>query len=250
MPSRSPTLSEVFQTAIDSALDSVHTAIPAKVTRYNASKQQADVQPLIKQAYEDEFGDRQVASLPVVTNCPVQFPGGGGFTLIYPLSEGDTGLLVFSQASIDKWLSTGGTVDPDIDHRHALTDGIFIPGVNPFSSPRSDGPSDKMIVGRDNNSVQIQIGPFAIKLGQNATDAVIKGTAFNTTVASPLVVATGIMGTATGTASGAVGSATTVPQLVSALGPWLTAFSTYLTAITTLFGTAFPLTLSTITKTQ
>lgn len=234
MASRSPTLAEVLQTSIQTSLESVHTAIPAKVTRYNASLQQADVQPLIKQAYEDEFGERQVASLPVVSNCPVQFPGGGGFTLIYPLSEGDTGLLVFSQASLDKWLSTGGTVDPDIDHRHNLSDGIFIPGVNPFSSPRITTSPTNIVLGQDIGN-QIHVGATGISLGAGATEPVIKGATFTLSVIGGLIAATTALGTAT-TAPGVIDAV-----LATAIQTYAAAAVTALNLITT--------SLSTIVKT-
>src|SRR6266702_894931 len=102
---RTPTLGEVIRDGIGSALESVHTAIPASVTKYDAATQKADVQPLVKMAYEDEDGNRQAVNLPVVTSCPVQFPGGAGLTIVFPIAVGDTGLLVFSEASLDKWLN-------------------------------------------------------------------------------------------------------------------------------------------------
>lgn len=149
-----PTLAEVLRSAIASALENVHTAIPGRVTRYDAGKQQADVQPLLKIAFEDEDGNRVSESLPVVRNCPVQFGGGGGLTITFPVAVGDTGLLVFSEASLDKWLEGDGReVDPDLDLRMSLTDGIFIPGVKPFGASRAV-PSGVIAIGRDGGEFQ------------------------------------------------------------------------------------------------
>lgn len=132
MTIRSPSLADVISTGIDSALENVHTALPGCVTKYDAAKCLVDVQPLLKAYHTDEFGERQVTSLPVVTNCPVQFPSGSGLSITFPLSPGDTGLLILAEGSLDKWLAgSGGEVDPEFDTRFSLTDGIFIPGVSP-----------------------------------------------------------------------------------------------------------------------
>lgn len=148
-------MAEVLRDSMAEALEDVHTAMPVRVTRYDAAKQQADVQPLIKVAHLDETGERVPATLPTIRNCPVQFPGGGGFVLIYPLAVGDTGLLIFSEASLDKWLSgAGAEVDPDIDLRHHLTDGIFIPGVRPFGAARGSHDDGAMLVGVDGGAFQ------------------------------------------------------------------------------------------------
>lgn len=132
--SRTPPLSEVLDRLRSNAVAEVRVSVPAKVVRYDASKRQCDAQPLVKEAYTDEDGDRQVMDLPVCVNCPVQFPSGGGLSITYPLTVGDTGMLVFSDVSLDLWLAKGGTVDPVDDHRHSLSDAVFIPGVFPFVS--------------------------------------------------------------------------------------------------------------------
>lgn len=150
-------MAEMLSEVMAEAIEDVHTAIPARVTRYDGARQQADLQPLIKVAHLDEAGERVTATLPVVRNCPVQFPGGGGFTLIYPVAVGDTGLLIFSEASLDKWLSSGdggGEVDPDIDLRHHLTDGIFIPGIRPFGVARASTDNAAMLAGVDGGTFQ------------------------------------------------------------------------------------------------
>lgn len=161
MASSTPTLAEVLTGAISSALRDVHTAIPGKVVRYDAAKQLADVQPLVHAAYADESGESVAVALPVVPNCPVQFSSGGGKAVTHPVAVGDKGLLVFSEASLDAWLARDGVdVDPGVDHRHNLTDGIFIPGVNPFGAPLAAVPSDAVGIGTPGGAYQgVAVGP-------------------------------------------------------------------------------------------
>ncbi len=144
-----PTFAEMLRRAMDARLLDVHTAIPARVEAYDAATLSVDAQPLIKQAHEDENGDRVVEQLPVIPSVPVVFPGSGGYRVTFPIVVGDLVLLVFSEASIDKWLETGGLVDPIDDHRHNISDAIAIPGLRSFASPSAANTSALVIEGDD-----------------------------------------------------------------------------------------------------
>lgn len=144
-PVRAPSQSFVIEQHIRAALASLRTCMVGRVVRYDADAQQVDVQPLVKDWYTDEEGARVVEAVPVIANVPVQFLTAGGFTFTVPIVASDTngtiGTLWFAERSLDRWLAgTGGTVDPEVYLRHALTDGIFMPGVSPFGAPMSVAP--------------------------------------------------------------------------------------------------------------
>ena len=133
--SQSPTFAEVLRTAMDSHTADLHVAMPGRVESYDSTNQSVSVQPLIRRGYTGEDGERAVESLPVITGVPVVFPGTGGVSITWPVAAGDTVLLVFSESSIDKWLSRGGEVDPLDDRKHTLSDAIAIPGLRDFANP-------------------------------------------------------------------------------------------------------------------
>ena len=118
MTSRPSTLQDLLSRFRESLTADLHTSLPGKIVRYDASTQKADVQPLIKERYTDEAGAMQSRELPVIPAVPVQFPGAGGYRITFPVAADDVGLVVFSEASLDKWLVSGGTVDPADDRRH------------------------------------------------------------------------------------------------------------------------------------
>jgi hypothetical protein len=113
-------------------LKDLHTALPGRVEAYDKATQKANIKPLIKSDYFDDQDVRIIESLPVITNVPVVFPGAGDFRITFPINKGDTVLIIFSEGSLDKWLSKGGEVDPAIYSRHELTDAIAIPGLRDF----------------------------------------------------------------------------------------------------------------------
>lgn len=127
--SRTPTLTEAVTRAIDIRLAALFSSRVAVVQKYDAANQFVDVQPQLKETYEDATGEPSVASLPVITNVPVYFPGGGDFMMTMPLQQGDEVLLVFSDRSMDLWKENGGEVDPVALQRHALTDAVAFVGV-------------------------------------------------------------------------------------------------------------------------
>lgn len=162
---RDVTLADVVETGVEASLEHLHTCLPAKVVRWDPKKRQVDVQPLVMQAREGEDGGRVAAALPVVVNCPVVFPGGRRWGFYAPLEVGDTGLVVFAQSSIDKWLQRGDLVDPVHDHRHNLSDGVFLPGCWPFGGPGAPySPADRAYFGHPAGT-RVEVTGDTVELG-------------------------------------------------------------------------------------
>ena len=164
---RTTTLQDLLSKFRESMAAQIHTALPGKIVRYDSSAQKADVQPLIKDRYVDEAGALQVRTLPVIPAVPVQFPGAGGYRITFPVAEGDTGLLLFAESSLDKWLVSGGTVDPEDDRRHDLTDAVFLPGLRDFGHALASAPTDRATFGKD-DGLQIHISPSLVTVGSNS----------------------------------------------------------------------------------
>jgi hypothetical protein len=133
-----PTLEEVLQEVLDIRLADVHTALPGKVIRYDAAKQVADVQPMVRSASETAEGAVTVRSYPALVSVPVAFLSGGGFHLSLPLAVGDTGLLVFSELPIDRWRASGQESHPADVRRHHVTSAVFFPGLAPRARAFTD----------------------------------------------------------------------------------------------------------------
>ena len=160
------TLQEVLSALADTIRLSINTCLPGRITRYDETRQRADVQPLVKLRRLTEESEIAVDTLPVVPAVPVVFPGAGAWRLTFPIQEGSTGLLIFSQASLDRWLVSGGLVDPEDDRRFDLSDGMFIPGLRDFGHPLKSAPLDRLTLGHD-EGVQIHIDKDAIRVGSN-----------------------------------------------------------------------------------
>ncbi len=164
-----PTLTELIQSFLEYRLSDVHTALPARIIKYEADQQKASVQPLIKKQYQDGT----VESNPIITGVPVIFPSGGGALLSFPIQPGDLVLLVFSERSLDNWVaSTGQEVEPNDSRKHDFSDAIAIPGLFTFAKTLNADP-DAVVLKFNSGSIKIktdgsvEINAAQIKLSGN-----------------------------------------------------------------------------------
>jgi len=231
MSDRDPTLGGLLNDAVDSALEGMYVSLRGKVVRYDATTQQADVQPIPKVRHVNESGTPVVESLPVVTSVPIIFPGGGGFCLTFPIAVGDLVELQFCGLSIDKWLTTGSesAVDPEFYARHGLADAVAFPGLRNFRRPRPTPASNAAVLGAETGA-QIHVTSSQVKLGgPSAAQSLVRGDAYRTAENTLL--------TALATAITALAGALSPPQAAigttfgTALSNFQAAASTYLSTV-------------------
>jgi hypothetical protein len=123
-----------LQAALKGWQADVWTALPGIIQSFDSAKMTCVVQPSIQAQVRDKAGKWTNTTLPVLVDCPVIFPAGGGYALTLPLTKDDECLVVFSSRCIDAVYQQGG-VQPQAEFRmHDLSDGFAIPGW--FSQPR------------------------------------------------------------------------------------------------------------------
>jgi hypothetical protein len=120
---------------LDERLAKVWTSLPCVVVSVDADGQHATFQPTVKSIQRNPDGTTTAVDLPVLPNVPMQFPGGGGVSMTFPVKTGDEALVTFSSRPVDAWHQQGG-VQPQIDARmHDLSDGFAMMGFR--STPRA-----------------------------------------------------------------------------------------------------------------
>jgi len=160
---------EIFDTFLDSKFDNIHTCIPAKIIEYYGHKERkAKVQPLIKLTTSKNLK----IEIPPIDDVPVIFSGTKEMRMVFKLQKNDTGLLLFSEIGIGKFLNGfGNIVDSDDINRFDLKDGIFIPGLFGFNfapkPPEND--NDFFLEYQDNFKLQVsdKTNYFQITDGSN-----------------------------------------------------------------------------------
>ena len=106
------------------------TALPGIIQSFNPAKQTCTVQPAIQAQVSDINGNLTWVNLPLLVDCPVFFPSGGGVLLTFPITQGDECLVIFASRCIDAWWQNSGT-QPQAEFRmHDLSDGMVLPGFD------------------------------------------------------------------------------------------------------------------------
>lgn len=120
-----------------SAQSKLWTALPGIIQSFNAQAMTCVVQPAIQAFVTTDDGAQVLTTLPLLLDCPVQFPAGGGCTLTFPVAAGDECLVVFSSRCIDSWWQSGGIQAQAELRMHDLSDGFALLGFR--SKPRVIG---------------------------------------------------------------------------------------------------------------
>lgn len=125
-----------MRVALEGWQSGLWTALPGVVQEVDFEKMTCKVQPAIQGLVTDEDGNERNVNYPLLTDCPIVFPGGGNFVITLPIAEGDEVLVVFASRCIDSWWQNGGTDNQPMEVRmHDLSDGFVIPG--PRSIPKA-----------------------------------------------------------------------------------------------------------------
>ena len=143
---------ELLNIIIANKIADMHICMPAKILEYDYTKQKAKVQPALNQKYNDG----EVIELPAIYNVPVVHPASGGASITFPVNVNDTVLLVFSEKSLEDWLSNGEQVTPDDPRQNNLTDAIALLGLNPFSKTSPAANNTDLLIKYDGSEVKLK----------------------------------------------------------------------------------------------
>lgn len=123
-------LTDSLLTALHGWQADMQTAMPGIIESYDPTTMTVTVQPALKAQITSQVdGSKTWVQLPLLLDCPVFFPSGGGFTLTFPIAQGDECLVVFSSRCIDSWWQSGGIQNQATLRMHDLSDGFALVGV-------------------------------------------------------------------------------------------------------------------------
>ena len=104
--------------------------MPGIIQSFDPVHQTAVVQPALMGWVTPQSGIPSWVKMPLLVDCPVQFPRGGGVALTFPVAAGDECLVVFANRCIDAWWQLGGIQVQAELRMNDLSDGMVILGFN------------------------------------------------------------------------------------------------------------------------
>lgn len=155
---------EQVEKAARSVMEEMHTAIPGKITAFNAATGFATVKPY--GTYTTDAGRKM--AYPTVTEVPVVIPQSpiNDAYIAFPISAGMDCLLIVSEQELDAWIG-GGESENDI--RFDLTSAVAIPGLfNKGSAALKEACSKKSII-LQNGGTKLAVGKDGVEIVGNLT---------------------------------------------------------------------------------
>lgn len=121
------------------------------IVSFDSDKQTANVSINYKKVLKKrnatgtkEFTD-VIVEYPILLECPVVVLNGGGAYVSFPITAGDSCVVLFCDRDIDTWHEKGSAVNPPTSERlHDLSDAMALVGVNSLKDAIDDYESNKL----------------------------------------------------------------------------------------------------------
>lgn len=122
--------SDWLQFCVEQILKSLFVCLPGTVISYNSQTRRAK----IKLALNQVKTDGSTFEYPNLVDVPVIFPSGGGFSLLMPLKQDDSLLVLFSQRDISQFKESYSLSIPETHNFFRLKDAIAIAGFGALTT--------------------------------------------------------------------------------------------------------------------
>lgn len=111
---------------------------PARIKSYDSTNQTCNIIISAEEIFDGIDGIGQLKERPVLEEVPVHISSGGGWSLTFPIKEGDTCLLILSAIGYDHWFvhnkdkagNVAGHPAPHLYRKFDYNDGFAIVGFN------------------------------------------------------------------------------------------------------------------------
>lgn len=161
-----PTLIEALQALKSDVFKNLYCHVPGRIESFDGSKKTAAVQLL----FATQLPDGTIVNYPILVDCPVFTPQGGGGAFQAPIAAGDPCLVVFADRNIDAWFQNGSVAVPfdqvggQPGRMHDLSDGMAFVGFNSLADalPAYSLDELRMIMGTTKVAISKETGLVTI----------------------------------------------------------------------------------------
>lgn len=166
MNTNNVTESKAFTTAFNHHMTEINVCLPGEIIKIlDNKKRKITVKPEIKR----EFLNGQIIDTPIIENVPLKYTGSSKAILHFPIEVGDKVIIVFSQRSLDNWLSKGELTTPGDRRTFDISDAFAIPGLQAFDKNHNliEDNNDTFLVYNGKKIKLIKDGNIQLDAGTN-----------------------------------------------------------------------------------
>jgi len=143
---------DCLRRAMENAMANLRVSMPGRIENFDAERQTATVQPLIREYIRGRWVD-----LPLLLDVPCFFPRAGGYCLTFPVKQGDECWVVFGDMCIDAWWQSGDSQNQLETRRHDLSDATAFLGITCVTRAVKEYSTDSMMLRNEDKDVYIEI---------------------------------------------------------------------------------------------
>lgn len=129
-----------------------------EIVSFDPTTQTAEVQIKMLKTYNGELKD-----YPVLIDCPCIILGGCKGRITFPISAGDSCLVLFNDRDIDNWFSGGQKMQPRTERKHNFSDAIALVGPRNLQNKITDYFVEGAELKYGNSSIKLRDGYIDIK---------------------------------------------------------------------------------------
>jgi hypothetical protein len=162
-PSMRGDLTGVLRYVMQKFLQNMDGMLPAMVIASNRST--VSVQPLISIITTSNT----IVERSVIPSVPVQWPGGGGFVMTFPIKPGDLGWIKSNDRDISLYLqalkNSGPAVSPpNTARKWSFSDAVFIPDTMSYGVTIAEGDANNVVIQSYDGTTKFSMGAGTIAL--------------------------------------------------------------------------------------
>lgn len=155
-----PELSDVLNALKKDIFLSLNCHALATVQAFDSSKLTVTATINYKKAFSRAGSDgvykTVLVDYPILLDVPVIVMSGGLAQLTFPISKGDTCLILFNDRDIDNWFQSGQVGEVASGRLHSFSDGIALIGLRSQANP---------IASYDNTRAKLALGTTMVGVG-------------------------------------------------------------------------------------
>lgn len=153
-----PTLASLLELLQKNIMANLNCHQVGEIVSFNAGNQTAEISVKMTYVVNDE-----ILEYPLLIDCPCVVLGGGKGRVTFPITAGDSCLVLFNDRDIDNWFSSGQKMPPRTDRKHSFSDAIAIVGPRNMQNKITDYFADGVEIKHGNSSIKLKDGYIDIK---------------------------------------------------------------------------------------
>lgn len=150
-----PTLMNIVEAIREDIFSSLNCHAVGVIESINLDLQTANVSIAYQKKIENFPETYQRKDYPMLIDVPLVIMGGGVGSLRFPISVGDSCLVLFNDRDIDNWIASGSKTPLASDRKHSFSDAFALIGPRSIADTLDDYLSNRTELVHDKTQISL-----------------------------------------------------------------------------------------------